>query len=56
MSQGIGYVYHTLVLLYGTRRDVVECKTLDRRVPSSITGRGWGIFIRARDKELITYS
>ena len=47
MSQGNGYVYHTFVLPCGTSRlysDVVECSTIDRRVPGSIIGRDIEIF------------
>ena len=36
-------------------RDVVECSTIDRRVPGSILGRGMVIFLRVRDSHIIVH-
>ena len=52
MSQGIGrYIMHLYCFAVQAdfSSDVVECSTLDRRVPGSIIGRGMEVSLRVRD-------
>ena len=48
----VRYIIHLycLAVQVGFYSDVVECSTIDRRVPGSILGRGMEIFLRVRDK------
>ena len=48
----VRYIIHLycLAVQAGFYSDVVECSTIDRRVPGSILGRDMEIFLRVRDK------
>ena len=46
---------YCLAVQAGFYSDVVECSTLDRRVPGSILGRGMEIFLRVHDNGAPTW-